>query len=309
MQLANSTEEDSTAHKGVRKATRLDAGAVQKLLRNGVYVHIHIDWRLPGEWLDRPGFVVCERAGLDEAAGKNSLRESGYAAEIIGCMAVAAEPLPAAWVRVAAVDSVAGFAQAEAMFAAVLDDLDPNINEIAWFLTDYWPLHWLERLGFVPVANVIGYRKEGLAVPSYSAPDGLSIRPLLMEDIPALEAIEAATFEPRWRHSGDDLFLAWRHSISYTVAVLNGEPVAFQFSTGGNGNAHLSRMTVHPDHQGEGIGAALLANALENYRLQNISTVTLNTQADNRPSQRLYERFGFEPTGHSYPVWSYFPKR
>lgn len=274
----------------------------------GVYIHIHIDWRLPGEWLDRPGFVLYDRTTEASVGGEHGSSVVMSPAEIIGCMAVAAEPPPAAWVRVAAVDSVASFAQAEAMFAAILDDLDPAVNEIAWFLTDYWPLHWLERLGFVPVCNVIGYRKQGLSIPEYNQSAGLEIRPLLIEDIPALAAIENAAFEPRWRHSGDDLFLAWRHSLSFTVALLNGEPVAFQFSTGGDGNAHLSRMTVHPNSQGLGIGTALLANAIEGYRLQNITTLTLNTQSDNYPSQRLYERFGFEPTGYSYPVWSYFPK-
>ena len=308
MQLANSMEEDSSAAGSVRYASRRDAAAVQKLLRMGVYVHIHIDWRLPGEWLSRPGFVVYDRDGHSSNTGKNFPIGDGSPSEIIGCMAVAAEPLPAAWVRVAAVDSVAGFAQAEAMFAAILADLDPAINEIAWFLTDYWPLHWLERLGFRPVSNVISYRKEGLSVPAYTPPAGLEIRPLLMEDIPALAAMEEAAFEPRWRHSGDDLFLAWRYSLSFTVALLDGEPVAFQLSTGGEGNAHLSRMTVHPNRQGLGIGAALLADTMKGYRLQNIATVTLNTQSDNRPSQRLYERFGFVQASSSYPVWSYFPK-
>lgn len=303
MQLANSKTGDPVLRRFVRRAAREDAAVVQKLLRMGVYVHIHIDWRLPGEWLERPGFVVYD---LQNAGGG---REHGGSSEVVACLAVGAEPPPAAWVRVAAVDSTAGFAQTEVMFAQILEELDPRIDEIAWFLTDYWPLHWLERLGFVPVSDVIGYRKEGVDSPAYSSPPDLAIRPLLMDDIPVLEAIEAAAFEPRWRHSAADLFLAWRHSINFTVALLDGMPVAYQFSTGGDGNAHLSRMTVHPAQQGKGIGAALLANALENYRLQNIKTVTLNTQTDNLPSRRLYERFGFEVTGFSYPVWSFFPSK
>lgn len=258
----------------------------------GVYVHIHVDWRLPGEWLNRPGFVVYE----GDAAGR-----------ITGCMAVAAEPPPAAWVRVAAVESHAAFNQAQAMFDRIVSEIDPQIKEIAWFLTDYWPLQWLERMGFVPVSEVLGYSKTGLDAPPVVAPPGLEIRPLLMEDIPALAAIETAAFEPRWRHSAQDLALAWRHTVNFTVALLDGEPAGFQFSTGGDGKAHLSRMTVHPAKQGQGIGAALLADALENYRLQNIRSVTLNTQSDNQASRRLYERFGFQPTGYSYPVWSYFP--
>ena len=121
---------------------------------------------------------------------------------------------------------------------SLLPALDPAIEEIAWFLTDYWPLHWLERLGFVPVSEVLGYQKGDLAVPAFNAPPGLCLRPLLMEDLPALAAIEADAFEPRWRHSAGDLNLAWRHSICFDVALLDDEPVGFQFSTGGGGSAH-----------------------------------------------------------------------
>lgn len=301
MQLANSVTAEPTLRRHVRKATRQDAAAIQRLMKMGVYVHVHTDWRPPGAWLDRPGFMVFDEGNSSESSKRTS--------EIPACLAIAAEPPPAAWVRIAAVDSTAGYSRTEAMFAAILDHLDPNINEIAWFLTEYWPLHWLERLGFTPTSDVLTYYKPGMSVPSFSALPHLVIRPLLMDDIPMLAAIEEAAFEPRWRHSAEDLMLAWRHSICFTVALREEEPVAFQFSTGGDGNAHLSRMTVHPSQQGMGIGAALLADALDNYRLQNIRAVTLNTQADNSPSRRLYERFGFELTGASYPVWSYYPDR
>lgn len=295
---------EASAAGQVRRATRDDAAAIQRLLRMGGYVHIHVDWRLPGEWLGHPGFVVFDEAGR-ESTGRRRRRDN---AGIVGCMAVAAEPLPAAWVRVAVVESTTAYAQAEAMFARLMAELDPAIDEIAWFLTDYWPLHWLERLGFVPITDVVGYQKGDLSVPDYHTPPGLSLRPLLMEDLPALAAMEAAAFEPRWRHSADDLYRAWRKSICFDVALLEDEPVGFQFSTGGGGYAHLSRMTVRPDRQGIGIGAALLAGAIDNYRRQHVSTLSLNTQAENHASRRLYERFGYRPTGYSYPVWSFFPR-
>ncbi len=305
MQLANSMAGKVSADQRARPATREDAAAIQRLLRMGGYVHVHVDWRAPGEWLGQPGFVVYDPSRRAPEGRRG--RRAG-AADITGCLAVAAEPLPAAWVRAAAVESTAAFDQTAAMWARVLQELAPAINEIAWFLTDYWPLHWLERLGFVPVSEVLGYQKGDLDVPVFQAPPGLSLRPLLMEDLPTLEAIEAAAFEPRWRHSANDLYLAWRHSICFDVALLDDELVAFQFSTGGGGNAHLSRMTVRPDRQGLGIGAALLAGAIDNYRRQHISSLTLNTQADNLASRRLYERFGYRLTGYSYPVWSYYPR-
>lgn len=303
--MANSTSEDLGLRRHVRQATRMDAAAVQRLLRMGIYVHVHVDWRLPGEWLGSPGFMV-----YDTGYGDDEHQQSGHSAAsgLVGCLAVAASPAPAAWVRVAAVESTAGFAQTEAMFAGILETLDPAIDEIAWFLTDYWPLQWLERLGFVAVSEVLGFQKSDLAAPPIHRRQDMEIRPLLIEDLPALEAIEVAAFEPRWRHSAEDLYLAWRHSICFQVALEAGEPVGFQFSAGGQGSAHLSRMTVRPDRQGAGIGAALLTDAMGCYRRQNIDSVTLNTQSDNHASRRLYERFGFRPTGHSYPVWSYFPK-
>lgn len=303
--MANSTSEDLGLRRYVRRATRMDAASVQRLLRMGVYVHVHVDWRPPGEWLGRPGFVVYD-TGHGEGERRRPRRSA--APEVVGCLAVAASPAPAAWVRVAAVESTAGFAQAEAMFAGIIETLDPAIDEIAWFLADYWPLQWLERLRFVPVSEVLGFQKGDLTIPHTSRPPGLQIRPLLIEDLPALEAIEAAAFEPRWRHSAEDLYLAWRHSICFQVALEAGKPVGFQFSTGGQGAAHLSRMTVQPDRQGLGIGAALLSDAVDCYRRQHIDSITLNTQADNHASRRLYERFGFRPTGYSYPVWCYFPE-
>ncbi len=297
--MANSTVGDSALRRHVRQAGRNDAAAIQKLLRTGVYVHIHVDWRPPGEWLGSPGFVVYvkgEMAGTSADQGQD---------DIIACMAVTADPPPAAWMRVAATQSTAGFSQAKAMFDRVIEGIDPAIEEISWFMADYWPLHWLERLGFHHFVDVLTFFKEDLSIPPFRTRPDLVVRPLLIEDIPALVEIETAAFEPRWRHSATDLNLAWRNSICFDVAVLDGRPVGYQVSTGGEGNAHLARMTVHPQRQGLGIGAALLATAIDKYRLQNIRTVTLNTQEDNLASHRLYERFGFRPTGHSYPVWSY----
>lgn len=297
MQMANTGSGDLALRRHVRTAEQSDAAAIQKLLKTGVYVHIHVDWRPPGEWLGASGFVVYE----EKRAGAG-----GKAGDVIACLAVTADPPPSAWVRVAAAQSTVNFSITEAMFAQALENIDPAIEDISWFLADYWPLHWLERLGFVHSIDVLAYRKEDLAVPPFRMPAGLQIRPLLIEDLPALVAIDTAAFEPRWRHSLTDLNFAWRNSLSFDVALLDGRPVAYQVSTGGEGNAHLARMTVHPACQGRGIGAALLASAIDKYRLQNIRTVTLNTQSDNRASHHLYERFGFRPTGRAYPVWTYY---
>jgi ribosomal-protein-alanine N-acetyltransferase len=285
----------------VRPAEPADAPAIQRLMQTADRLHTHIDWRPPGDWLGRPGFYVYDPTGGDRRP-RSMFGNEPYT--VVACLSVAADPPPAAWVRLAAF--LAGdFDQAQSLFDAVLADLDPEIDEINWFVDEDWSESWLARLGFGEVNRVVNYMKEDTSIPGFNAPTGLIIRPVAAADLSALARMEAAAFEPRWRHSAEALFLAWGRSLSFDVALLAGEPAGFQMSHGGRSKAHLSRMTVEPALQGRGIGAALLAHAIEDYRDRGIRAITLNTQADNLASQRLYGRFGFRPVAETYPVWAW----
>lgn len=298
MQLANAKADMHGQSEGVRPAVRSDAAALQRLLRDGAFVHVHVDWHLPGDWLGEPGFVV------HLGHGQRGARNGSVSDQLQGCLAITADPLPAAWVRVAAVRPNDGFPLLDDMLRLAVDSVDPAVEQIAWFLSDRWPESWLEKLGFAPVIDVITFEKQDMSVAAYQAPLDLAIRPVRMEDFPALAAIEEVAFEPIWRHSADGLLLAWRQSLVFDVAVLDGRLVGFQFCTRTHNGAHLARMTVHPEAQGRGIGAALLAEAIELFRAKNLKRISLNTQRDNVASQKLYRRFGFVESGQSYAVWS-----
>lgn len=56
--------------------------------------------------------------------------------------------------------------------------------------------------------------------------------------------------------------------------------------------AHLGRLVVAPDRQGEGLGSTLLA-ACEGALPPQVHEVRLFTGADSAPTIRLYERFGY----------------
>lgn len=292
---------EAVAGTNIRQATRADAGAIQRLLRHARYTHTHVDWHLPGDWLGTPGFVVFTAPGRQRAAIATILSPPS---RLTACLAVAADPLPAAWVRIAAVESADGYGILSAMLAHLLQLLDPAINEIAWFLTDDWPEAWLTALQFSIVNRVITYRKSEMSIPPYETAAGLVVRPVAATDYVPLEQIEARAFEPRWRHSAEALRLARQQALSFDVAELNGEIVGYQFCTRGRYGAHLARMTVHPAAQGQGIGSTLLAAAVSHADEHGLRHLTLNTQDDNLASQRLYTRFGFQPTGQSFPVWS-----
>jgi mycothiol synthase len=59
---------------------------------------------------------------------------------------------------------------------------------------------------------------------------------------------------------------------------------------------HLGEIWVigaHPDRQRSGLGAALVAAGLDHLHDRGLRTVTLFTEAENRPARRMYDRMGF----------------
>ncbi|MDV7390860.1 GNAT family N-acetyltransferase [Arthrospira platensis SPKY1] len=306
MEMANLwlKQEQSVGRPRVARAE--DAPGLTRLLRDAALVHTHVDWRLPVDWLGEAGFVLQEAPPA--AAGGRSLasRLLGARVSLQACLAVAADPPPAAWVRVAALAEAADVAQTlGGLLAAVQDYLRATaVTQLAWLPTEEWPNAWLPQLGFTRVNAIETYKKDDVTAPAPPPVAGLTIRPVRAADLETLAAIEVAAFEPLWRHSAAALALARNQASSFDVAELDGEIVGFQFSTGRRHYAHLARMTIAPRVQGRGVGSALLAHAIDGYRRNGLHAVTLNTQVDNVASQRLYRRFGFQPTGERLPVWA-----
>lgn len=278
----------------VSPAAKADGGRLTALLRQGWWAHYHADWHLPGDWLGFPGFVMAQSA----ASGA-----------LVGCLCVAPDPLPAAWVRLAAVDEPGnGLAIMRQMMAAALDAArQSGVAEVALLGRDPFLDRWLPALDFSVVNEVVTYLKNGLEESDVQAGanPGVAVREVRLDDLPRLVAIEAAAFAPIWRHSRESLALGWQHAVSFHVAELEGRVVGFEYSARGDrpAAAHLVRLTVDPAAQRRGVGSALLSAAFERYRQEGYDTVSLNTQADNAASQRLYERFGFRLAGYALPVW------
>jgi len=88
----------------------------------------------------------------------------------------------------------------------------------------------------------------------------------------------------------------------FVVAELDGVVVGYQFSNLMGDEGYLARVAVHPDYQGRGIGTRLVAEAIAFLKKEGGRVITLNTQRDNQPSQRLYRWFGFELVGEEAVV-------
>ena len=76
------------------------------------------------------------------------------------------------------------------------------------------------------------------------------------DDLDPLLALDEAAFPPHWRMPAGDFRRALRRAASFTVLELEGVIRACQITTRDRSAAHLSRLAVHPDHQGRATARA-----------------------------------------------------
>lgn len=69
-----------------------------------------------------------------------------------------------------------------------------------------------------------------------------------------------------------------------------------------SGVGHLGQISVHPAHQGRGIGRRMIENALSDFRKRGYGAITLAVTTANTNAFRLYESCGFR-TIHTFPVF------
>ncbi|MCK5923102.1 MAG: hypothetical protein KAG66_19335, partial [Methylococcales bacterium] len=235
MELANRWQQLGEGTDSVRQATNNDAKEVTKLLREAPFRHVHVDWHWPVDWLELAGLIVQEGTENGLKAGLTS-RLFGSQTKLNACLAVVADPAPAAWIRVAAIRKSDDLA---ATLAAMLERTvaylrETAVTQLAWLAITDWPLDTLAALGFEQTNSIDTLIKTGWQIPSNAQPPNITIRPAGPNDMPRLVQIEAAAFDPLWRHSLSALQLAQRRATSFDVALLNDKVVGFQISTGRN---------------------------------------------------------------------------
>ncbi|HRW04844.1 MAG TPA: GNAT family N-acetyltransferase [Caldilineaceae bacterium] len=183
----------------------------------------------------------------------------------------------------------------------------------AHLLTVYGDYEWLNR-GLYHADFTIAEEVQFLALPrlqrwqppsrtgrALPPPELVQLRPCRPADLPVLAQLDAQTFSPLW-HFGE----AGLHELLFTsrlqVATVQETLVGYTAISYTNGSAHLARLAIHPQWQGQGFGHLLLRDVLLDARREGINTVMLNTQVHNSRAQQLYRSYGFRPTGQIVPV-------
>ncbi|MEA3346093.1 MAG: GNAT family N-acetyltransferase [Chloroflexota bacterium] len=173
-----------------------------------------------------------------------------------------------------------------------------------------WLIPLLKRQGFQKTNSILRLHKQGWEIPTLGNLE-VCIRPARPEDIPALVSLDETAFqEVIWQRTADvfqQLLPVHRTTDGsqmphFVVAERRGQVVGYQLSQLRGGEGHLTRVVVHPDAQGQRIGARLVAEAIRFFRGRGVRDITLNTQRDNYRAQQLYRWFGFRPGGGEVTV-------
>jgi len=274
----------------VRPASKDDINQLDGLISRGRYVHRHMDWRAPLEWIGHSPFYVLENEGL-----------------INSVLACPSDPTTIGWVRVFASDGSISVDRAwESLWQEVNRNLSRfSITRVAVITMGDWLQEILKKNEFLFHQDIIIMNWDRMqSIPGNTEGD-LPIRRMNEDDLTHIELLDELAFEPIWHNSINALLKAFKQAAYATVVTDGGKVIGYQISTQNFLGGHLARLAVHPDFRGRGLGKALVCNLIQKLGEMGAQRVTVNTQSDNLASLALYKELGFQETGEKYPVYVY----
>ncbi|MBC8332487.1 MAG: GNAT family N-acetyltransferase [Anaerolineae bacterium] len=274
----------------VRSATEDDRQKLATLIHFSPYVHRHLDWRSPLDWLGKEPFLLAERDS-----------------QIVAALACPPDIPELTWVRLFAVSLAMDLDEAwETLWPVAYRQVLGN-TPIAALPLQSWFRRILESSHFDHTNDVImlKWSDHGQSLKAKPCHEEYCIRPMGYDDLSAVHNLDAQAFNPVWQHSIELLKIAFQNASFATIAENRAGIIAYQICTVNGGSGHLARLAVHPQAQRSGVGHGLLRDVLNNLRQRGIRYVTVNTQKSNQASLSLYDKVGFQPTGEVYPIYAY----
>jgi len=122
-----------------------------------------------------------------------------------------------------------------------------------------------------------------------------TLRDMRAADVPAVHELERRLFPvDAWPLQMFIDELAQAETRHYLVAEIHGEIVGYAGLMCIEPISDVQTLAVVPEHEGRGIGSALLTELIRESRRRHAEDMLLEVRADNPRAQQLYRRFGFE---------------
>lgn len=127
-----------------------------------------------------------------------------------------------------------------------------------------------------------------------------ALRPMVLEDIPQVVAIEKVSFPTPWSPYAFACELQDNDFAYYLVVT----PVADPSTVAGYGGmwiiideAHITNIAIGPAYRGKALGDFLMNGMVALAMKKGILRMTLEVRVSNCVAKRLYDRMGFKPAG------------
>jgi ribosomal-protein-alanine N-acetyltransferase len=125
----------------------------------------------------------------------------------------------------------------------------------------------------------------------------LSIEPMRLGDIAAVQRIERASFSTPWPPQAYESELRTNRLAHYLVVRVGDRIVAFGGIWLMVDEAHITTFAVAPPWRRQRIAERLLVALLDAAILREAREATLEVRLSNVAARRLYEKYGFRPVG------------
>ena len=277
----------------IRQVSNQDQQTVANFIYFERYIHRHLDWKTPLDWIGRQPYLLLEEYG-----------------KIGAVLACPADPPGVAWIRLFVSSSALNLQTTWRMlWQNALDGwvYNPELPSIAAIPINSWFIELLEGSDFHLVDRVVVLLWSKSAAPENPAKADVQIRAMQPEDLEVVEMVDNVAFGKIWQNSLASLRAGYKAAAIATVAFENQKIVGYQISTPTSSGGHLARLAVLPEYQGRGIGYALIKNMQESFTKRGVQSVTVNTQISNLSSLALYQKAGFQRSGEDYSVYQYRP--
>jgi ribosomal-protein-alanine N-acetyltransferase len=281
----------NTSELNVRPAETNDRIELSNLIQRKSFVHRHLGWRSPLDWLGYQPFLVLE---------DNS--------KIVAALACPPDEDGITWLQLFV--SAPGFATFRAWkelwpYAREILETSNNVTSLNSLVIHPEMERLLNNAGFSEIYHVVVLDWSNTEATWPEIDIDLVVRLLEEGDLEQVYEIDKLAFDEIWRNSLSQLKAAYKEAFSATVVEVDGVVQGYQISTATSLNGHLARLAVNPSFQSKGLGSVMVADLLERFQESGIVEVTVNTQSNNRASLELYEKFGFRLLDNRYPVRQY----
>ncbi|MBS2036780.1 GNAT family N-acetyltransferase [bacterium] len=128
----------------------------------------------------------------------------------------------------------------------------------------------------------------------------ISFTPARLQDAPTLARLDKESFGAMaWPE--DSFRSALRNPLQETeMAVADGKTLGYvlmNYQREAPSTACVDSLAVSPDARGQKLGEQLLLRGLETAANKGFQEVQLEVEKGNAPAEKLYEKYGFVPTG------------